>query len=146
MVRCCQAAAANSGNSIFRLLLLGTLVGCWSEDWRLLLVPMDGGAAREAFVAVLDRVLADGGSSLVTASRAACRRLRSLRRLLAVALLIRNVGCWPSSCVGDATVVTLGSDSSLCSCSFLIDCVVGSSTLGSACSVGGGWFRGGLAM
>ena len=103
----------------------------------MLLVPMDGGAARVAFFVVLDCVLADGGSSLVTASRAARWRLRALRRWLVLALPIRSVGRGPSSCVGDATFVTLGSDGSLCCCSFCIDHVIGPSTLGSACSVGG---------
>ena len=54
-----QTAAASSGNSIF---LLGVLVGCWSLDTRLLLVLMAGGAAWTALAAVLERVLADGGS------------------------------------------------------------------------------------
>ena len=59
LARCCQTAAANSGNSIF---LPNNLVGYWSVEWRLLLVPMAGGAAYTALSVVLDRVLADGGS------------------------------------------------------------------------------------
>ena len=137
LVRRCQAAAANSGNSIFLLRLLGTLVGCWSEDWRLLLVPMDGGAASAVFFAVFERVLADGGSSLVTASCAARRRRRAFRLCRVLVLSIRGAAVVLSSCVGDAISATLGSDGSFCWCLFHIDRVIGPSTLGSACSRGG---------
>ena len=51
---------------------------------------MDGGAFCAAFAAVLNRVLADGGSSGlgVVSARAALRRRRDFRRLLEFALAI----------------------------------------------------------
>ena len=85
----CHAAAASSGSFIF-LRLLDRGVGSWMNDCRLLLVPMDGGAASAVFAAVLDLVLDEGCSSSISKSLLR-RRLLSLLLRLALVLTIFNV-------------------------------------------------------